>query len=113
MKKRIFSMFLALVMLLGILPVTSLAAPTLEEAMAEVSIYGKYEPLEWLTMNGSVKTQRYTYYKYESPVSGRTKEIPAYCVDPRLHGVPVLAPDGTPFKYSASEIGRASCRERV
>ncbi len=103
MKKRIFSMFLALVMLLGILPVTSLAAPTLEEAMAEVSIYGKYEPLEWLTMNGSVKTQRYTYYKYESPVSGRTKEIPAYCVDPRLHGVPVLAPDGTPFKYSASE----------
>ena len=38
MKKRMISLFLALVALLGILPVTSLAAPTLEEAMAEVNV---------------------------------------------------------------------------
>ena len=103
MKKRIISLFLVLVTLLGILPVTSLAASSLEEAMAEVDIYGKYEPLNWLTMNGSVKTQRYTYYNYESPVTGRVKEIPAYCVDPRLKGVPVLVSDGTAVKYSGSE----------
>ncbi len=103
MKRRIISLFLALTALLTVLPITSLAAPTLEEAMAEVNVYGKHEPLTWLTMNGSVKTQRYTYYKYESPVTGQVKEIPAYCVDPRLRGVPVLVQDGTPVKYNASE----------
>ena len=38
MKKRILSLFLALVTLLGILPTTVFAAPTLEEAMAEVDV---------------------------------------------------------------------------
>ncbi len=64
MKKRMISLFLALVALLGILPVTSLAAPTLEEAMAEVNVYARSEVLDWLTMNGSVKEQHYTYYNY-------------------------------------------------
>ena len=103
MKKRIISLFLALVTLLGILPVTSLAAPTLEEAMAEVNVYAKNETLNWLTMNGSVKEQHYTYYKYESVQTGQVKEIPAYCVDPKLYGVPVKVPEGTPIKYSAKE----------
>ena len=103
MKKRIISLFLALVTLLGILPVTSLAAPTLEEAMAEVNVYAKNETLNWLTMNGSVKEQHYTYYKYKSIQTGETKEIPAYCVDPKLYGVPVKVPEGTPIKYSAKE----------
>jgi len=97
------SLFLALVTLLGILPVTSFAAPTLEEAMAEVNVYAKNETLNWLTMNGSVKEQHYTYYKYESVQTGQVKEIPAYCVDPKLYGVPVKVPEGTPIKYSAKE----------
>lgn len=53
-----------------------------------------------------MKVQHYTYYNYQSPITGETKEIPAYCVDPNLYGVPALAPDaGTPIKYSASETG--------
>ena len=106
MKKRILSMLLALVTLLSMLPIPANAASTLDEAMAEVNVYGKKEDLNWLTMNGSVKVQHYTYYNYRSPFSGETKEIPAYCVDPNLYGVPALAPDeGTPIKYSASETG--------
>ncbi len=70
MKKRIMSLFLAFVMLLGILPMTSLAAPTLEEAMADVDVYAKNETLNWLTMNGSVKEQHYTYYNYRSIQTG-------------------------------------------
>ena len=97
------SFLLVLVTLLGILPVTSFAAPTLEEAMAEVDIYARNETLDWLTMNGSVKEQHYTYYKYESVQTGQVKEIPAYCVDPRLYGVPALVPEGTPIKYTAPD----------
>ena len=103
MKKRMISFLLVLVTLLGILPVTSFAAPTLEEAMAEVDIYARNETLDWLTMNGSVKEQHYTYYKYESVQTGQVKEIPAYCVDPRLYGVPALVPEGTPIKYTAPD----------
>ena len=58
------SLLLVLVTLLGILLVTSFAAPTLEEAMAEVDVYARSETLDWLTMNGSVKEQHYTYYSY-------------------------------------------------
>lgn len=106
MKKRILSMLLALAALLSMLPLSANAASSLEEAMAEVDVYGKKEDLNWLTMNGSVKTQHYTYYNFTSEVTGETTEIPAYCVDPNLYGVPALAPDeGTPIKYSASETG--------
>ena len=46
MKKRISSFLLAVVMLIGLLPTTSFAAGTLEEAMAEVDIYAKNDDLE-------------------------------------------------------------------
>jgi len=97
------SLLLVLVTLLGILPVTSFAAPTLEEAMAEVDVYARSETLDWLTMNGSVKEQHYTYYSYTSPITNQANEIPAYCVDPRLYGVPALVPEGTPIKYTAPD----------
>ena len=103
MKKRMISLLLVLVTLLGILPVTSFAAPTLEEAMAEVDVYARSETLDWLTMNGSVKEQHYTYYSYTSPITNQANEIPAYCVDPRLYGVPALVPEGTPIKYTAPD----------
>jgi len=102
-KKRMISLLLVLVTLLGILPVTSFAAPTLEEAMAEVDVYARSETLDWLTMNGSVKEQHYTYYSYTSPITNQANEIPAYCVDPRLYGVPALVPEGTPIKYTAPD----------
>ena len=106
MTKRIFAILLAVMTVLSVLAVPANAASTLEEAMAEVDIYGEQEPLTWLTMNGSVKTQYYTYYNYRSALTGQTTQIPAYCVDPNLYGVPLKAPDSsTPIKYSASSKG--------
>ena len=104
MAKRILSMFLAVLTLVGTFALPTSAASTLDEAMAEVDIYARNDDLEWLTMNGSVKTQHYTYYNYTSAQTGQTKEIPAYCVDPRLYGVPALVEEGTSIKYSAESI---------
>lgn len=104
MAKRILSLFLAVLTLVGTFTLPASAAPTLNEAMAEVDIYAHNDDLEWLTMNGSVKTQHYTYYNYTSVQTGQTNEIPAYCVDPRLYGVPALVEEGTAIKYSAESV---------
>ena len=87
MKKRFMAMLLTVAMVLGMMATPASAASSLQEAMSEVNIYARNADLVWLTMNGSVKTQWYTYYNFTS-ASGETKEIPAYCVDPRLYGVP-------------------------
>ena len=102
MTRRITALLLALLMVIGMMAPAASAASTLEEAMSDVSVYAKNTDLNWLTMNGSVKSQHYTYYNYRTS-SGETKEIPAYCVDPRLYGVPALVSEGTPIHYSASE----------
>ena len=103
MKKRILSLFLAVLLLVGLLPTSALAASSLEDAMREVSIYARNDDLNWLTMNGSVRTQHYTYYRYTSVLDGSTTEVPAYCVDPNLYGVPALVPEGTSIHYTCSE----------
>ena len=103
MKKRILSLLLAVLLLVGLLPAGALAASSLEDAMKEVSICAKNDDLKWLTMNGAVKTQHYTYYRYSSVLDGSTSEIPAYCVDPYLYGVPALVPEGTAIRYTCSE----------
>ena len=106
MNRRILAMVLAVMTALSLFAAPASAASSLEEAMAEVNVYGKKTPLKWLTMNGSVKTQYYTYYNYRSEVTGDVVQIPAYCVDPNLYGVPLLSPDeGTPIKYSATSKG--------
>ena len=104
MSKRILSFFLAVLTLVSTLTLPASAAPTLDAAMAEVDVYARNDDLEWLTMNGSIKTQHYTYYNYTSAQTGQVKEIPAYCVDPRLYGVPALVEEGTAIKYSAESI---------
>ena len=104
MAKRIMSLFLAVLTLVSTFTLPTSAAPTLDEAMAEVDVYARNDDLEWLTMNGSIKTQHYTYYNYTSAQTGQVKEIPAYCVDPRLYGVPALVEEGTAIKYSAESI---------
>ena len=101
MSKRLCSLLFALFVLIGSLLLPSAAAPTLEEAMRDVQVYAKNKDLNWLTMNGSIRTQHYTYYNYTSVQTGEQREIPAYCVDPRLYGVPALVPEGTPIHYSA------------
>ncbi|MBO6266768.1 MAG: Cys-Gln thioester bond-forming surface protein, partial [Synergistaceae bacterium] len=100
-RKRILSLLLAALTVVGMFPTPTFAADSLEEAMAEINIYARDRKLNWLTMNGSVKEQEYTYYNYRSAQTNETKEIPAYCVDPRLYGVPAKTSEGTPIKYSA------------
>ena len=102
MKKRILSLFLALVTILGILPTAALAANTEEEALGEVDIYnGGYE-LSYLSINGRIRTQEYTYFKYED-AKGQMKEVPAYCVNPNIEGVPQTVGVGESIKYLANE----------
>ena len=104
MTKRIISIFLTMVTLLGLLTVPVGAAPSLEETMKEVNIFARNKDLDWLTMNGSIKTQHYTYYNYESKITGERKEIPAYCVNPTDYGVPTLVPEGTSIEYECDRI---------
>lgn len=104
MKKRLVSMLLALVMVLGMLPVTALAASSEEEALGEVNIYNGEQKLSYLSINGRIRELIYTYFNYVNS-NGRTKEIPAYCVNPNTTGVPQTVAPGESIKYIAKEKG--------
>lgn len=77
MKKRILSMLLAVVMLLGMFPGVASAAESVEEALGEVDIYNGGQKLSYLSINGRVRELIYTYYNYVDR-NGNTMEIPAY-----------------------------------
>lgn len=104
MKKRLVSMLLALVMVLGMLPVTALAAGSEEEALGEVNIYNGEQKLSYLSINGRIRELIYTYFNHVD-ANGRTKEIPAYCVNPNTTGVPQTVAPGESIKYLAKEKG--------
>ena len=104
MKKRLVSMLLALVMVLGMLPVTALAASSEEEALGEVNIYNGEQKLSYLSINGRIRELIYTYFNHVD-ANGRTKEIPAYCVNPNIYGVPQTVGPGESIKYIAKEKG--------
>ena len=104
MKKRLVSMLLALVMVLGMLPVTVLAAGSEEEALGEVNIYNGEQKLSYLSINGRIRELIYTYFNHVD-ANGRTKEIPAYCVNPNIYGVPQTVGPGESIKYIAKEKG--------
>ena len=104
MKKRLVSMLLALVMALGMLPATALAASSEEEALGEVNIYNGEQKLSYLSINGRIRELIYTYFNYVDS-NGRTKEIPAYCVNPNTKGVPQTVGPGESIKYIAKEKG--------
>ena len=100
--KKLLSLFLVCILLLGILPTSVFAADSVGEALGEVNIYnGDYE-LGYLSINGAVKKQTYTYFLYESN-DGTTKESPAYCVNPTTPGVPQSVGPGESIKYLAEE----------
>ena len=103
MKKRVVSMLLAVVMMLGMFPGTALAAGSVEEALGEVNIYNGEQKLSYLSINGRVRELIYTYYNYVDR-NGQTKEIPAYCVNPNIKGVPQTVAPGESIKYLANEI---------
>lgn len=104
MKKRVVSMLLALVMVLGMLPVTALAASSEEEALGEVNIYNGEQKLSYLSINGRIRELIYTYFNHVD-ANGRTKEISAYCVNPNTTGVPQTVAPGESIKYIAKEKG--------
>ena len=104
MKKRLISMLLLVVMVLGMLPATALAAGSEEEALGEVNIYNGEQKLSYLSINGRIRELIYTYFNYVDS-QGRTKEIPAYCVNPNTKGVPQTVAPGQSIKYMAKEKG--------
>ena len=104
MKKRLISMLLVLVMMLGMLPATALAASSEAEVLGEVSIYNGGQKLSYLSINGRVRELIYTYFNYMGE-NGKTKEIPAYCVNPNTKGVPQTVASGQSIKYLAEEKG--------
>ena len=104
MKKRLISMLLLVVMVLGMLPVTALAAGSEEEALGEVNIYNGEQKLSYLSINGRIRELIYTYFNHVD-ANGRTKEIPAYCVNPNIYGIPQTVGPGESIKYIAKEKG--------
>lgn len=75
MKKRLISMLLALLAVMGLLPTAAFAASTPEEALGEVQIYNGGVEMSYLSINGRIRSQIYTYYNYDNG-SGSTREIP-------------------------------------
>lgn len=104
MKKRLISMLLLVVMVLGMLPATALAASSEEEVLGEVNIYNGEQKLSYLSINGRIRELIYTYFNYVG-ANGKTKEIPAYCVNPNTKGVPQTVAPGQSIKYMAKEKG--------
>ena len=86
------------------LPATALAASSEAEALGEVSIYNGGQKLSYLSINGRVRELIYTYFNYMGE-NGKTKEIPAYCVNPNTKGVPQTVASGQSIKYLAEEKG--------
>ena len=78
MKKRLLSVLLVLVMMLGLIPTTAFAASSEQEALGEIDIYNGGVKMSYLSINGRIREQIYTYYNHVTP-SGSVKEIPAYC----------------------------------
>ena len=81
MKRRILALLLTLITVLGMLPAPALAASSEEEALGEIDIYSDGTALDYLSINGAARTQKYTYYNYKAQ-DGTTNEIPCYCVNP-------------------------------
>ena len=102
MKRRLIALLLALVTVLSMFPATALAASSEEEALGEVNIFHNGQKMSYLSINGGVREQTYTYYNYRSE-DGSTRQIPAYCVNPNTAGVPQTVPAGPSLKYLADQ----------
>lgn len=103
MKKRFMAMLLCISTLLSLCTgFASATSSTPEGALGEVNIINGGYKMNYLSMNGSPKTQNYTYFNYTS-ASGVVKEIPAYCINPTTKGVPQSVSEGESIKYIAKE----------
>lgn len=104
MKKRILSMLLVLIMALGLFPASASAsaASSVDEALGEIDIYNGGMEMSYLSINGKIQSQIYTYYNFDNG-SGQVREIPAYCVNPNQYGVPQTVEVGESIEYLADE----------
>ena len=59
----------------------SAASSTIGGALGEVNITNGGYKMSYLSMNGVVRSQSYTYFNFKS-ASGAIKEIPAYGINP-------------------------------
>lgn len=76
MKKRLISMLLLVVMVLGMLPATALAASSEEEALGEVNIYNGEQKLSYLSINGRIRELIYTYFNHVDPTEKTRRFLP-------------------------------------
>jgi uncharacterized repeat protein (TIGR01451 family) len=90
--KRILTAFLAVVMVIGIMPFSAFAADwgagdTLDDALSELKVGFADTQLDWLALPslGVIKL-RYTYYMYKNERTGTIEETPVYCIDPTKGG---------------------------
>jgi TQXA domain-containing protein len=85
--KRLLSTLMALIVLLGAaLPaMPAYAAPTPEEAMADVRVYYVGESVSYLLYDGEPKGVTPAYYTGKL-ITGETFEFPAYCINPHKPG---------------------------
>ncbi len=102
MKKRLIAFLLLIIAVMGLLPSAAFAAPSLEDALGDVQIYNGGNEMNYLSMNGIIRIQRYTYYNFDNG-SGHVREIPAYCMTPTTPGVPDAVSVGESITYSANE----------
>lgn len=100
--KKILSLLLAVVLALGLLPLSAAAASTPEEALGEVNIYNGGYRMAYLAVNGEVQSQNYAYFLYRNS-AGEVQEIPAYCVTPDHRGVHKVVAEGESVRYLAEE----------
>lgn len=104
MRKRLLALLLCVVTVLGLFAAPASAASSEEEALGEIDIYSGGTKMTYLSINGRNRELVYTYYNYVDS-TGQTKQIPAYCVNPDIEGVPQTVAPGESIKYMADEIG--------
>lgn len=103
MRKRLIAILLCISTMLSLCTgFASAASSTIAGALGEVNITNGGYKMSYLSMNGVVRSQSYTYFNFKS-ASGAIKEIPAYCINPTTKGVPQSVSPGTSIKYIANE----------
>ncbi|MDR1574246.1 MAG: Cys-Gln thioester bond-forming surface protein [Clostridiales Family XIII bacterium] len=115
MKKRMLSIILIVALLVPLFSQNVFAdyatGDTLEGALAHLNIAYREGDLNWLTLKGTVRTQWYTYFRFDNRRTGHIEEHPVYCIDPNLYGVPKsgILPDGTETLeyYVSDKVGDA------
>lgn len=103
MRKRMIAMLLCIATMLSLCTgFASAASSTIAGALGAVNITNGDYKMSYLSMNGVIRSQSYTYFNYKS-ASGAMKEIPAYCINPTTKGVPQTVGPGQSIKYIANE----------